>query len=87
MNPLSAHEKTLLCQKMLYGGKFRYRYPFHDPRNRIIFEYLDHLQKQAFMPGTGLLVAYLREYATLDMAGGESYVKSVFNGLEPGGAL
>jgi hypothetical protein len=83
MSPLAAHERTVLCQKMLYGGNFRYRYPFHDPRHKVIFEYLDHLQRQAFMPGTKLFVVYLKEYGALDRAGGEGYIKSVFQDLEP----
>jgi hypothetical protein len=85
MTPLAAHEKTVLYQKMFYGENFRYRYPFHDSRHKAIFEYLEYLQKQAFMPGTELFVLYLKEYGALDRAGGEVYVRSIFQGLEPEG--
>jgi hypothetical protein len=81
MNPLSANEKTVLYRKMLYGENFRYR--FLDLRHRAIFEHLDQLQKQTFMPGTELLVIYLKEYGVLDKAGGEGYVRSIFQDLEP----
>jgi hypothetical protein len=39
------------------------------------------------MPGSELLVSYLKEYGVLDKAGGEGYIKSVFQGLELGGVL
>jgi hypothetical protein len=87
MNPLAAHEKTVLCQKMLCGDNFRYSYPFHDPRHGIIFDHLDYLQKQTFRPGTELFVLYLKEGGVLEKAGGENYVRGIFHNLEPEGTL
>jgi hypothetical protein len=87
MNPLAGYERITLYRKMLYGENFHCRLPFHDSRHKAIFEYLDYLQKQAFMPGTELFVLYLKEYGALDRVGGEGYVRSIFQDLEPEGTL
>jgi hypothetical protein len=81
-NPVSAQEKIVLYRKMLYGKDFRNRYPFLDSRHKIIFENLDYLQSQLFMPGTEMLIKYLREYGMLEPSGGERYVRGIFQGLE-----
>jgi replicative DNA helicase len=85
MSPLAAHERIVLCQKMLCGGNFRYRQPFYDRRHNQIYENLDYLQRQAFRPGASSLILYLKEYGALDRAGGETYVRAIFQDLEPEG--
>jgi hypothetical protein len=82
-NPITSQERIILGRKMLYGKDFRNRYPFWDSRHRIIFENLDYLQSQTFMPGTEMLIRYLRECGMTEPAGGESYVRGIFQGLEP----
>jgi hypothetical protein len=81
-SPLVFYERLLLCRLMVSGNPVRYRY-FIDPRNRAIYNHLAYLQGQEYMPDTDSLTRYLRECGMLHRAGGEGYVRSVFQGAIP----
>jgi len=56
---------------------------FLDKKNQILFDNLSHLQEQIGQVGTQQLISYLNEQNLIEDAGGESYVKKIFCGLEP----
>jgi hypothetical protein len=85
-NPLIFYDRLLLCRLMVSGKSITHEYPFIEPRNELIYDYLIYLQKQEFNPDIESLVRYLRDCDALDQAGGEMYVRDIFRGI-PDGAL
>jgi replicative DNA helicase len=74
-------EQSALARRLYCGEP--YKYDFHDPRHRLIYDYLSYLQKQLFKPSAEQLIGYLAEYGVLDKAGGLAYLKAIF---QSGGA-
>jgi hypothetical protein len=77
----SVFEESQLYRFMAYGESLTKI--FLDKRNQILFDHLSHLQEQIGPVGTQQLISYLIEQNLITEAGGESYVKKIFYGLEP----
>ena len=56
---------------------------FLERRHQILYDNLFELKKQVFTPGTNLLIEFLKDVNILETAGGEAFVRKVFNNLEP----
>jgi hypothetical protein len=79
-NPYIAdYEKYVLCRLLLHGKE--YEYDFSDKRHETIYSCLKILRGQIHNPSVDELIRYLAEYHLLGRAGGERYVKAVFQGL------
>jgi len=77
----SVFEESQLYRFMAYGESLTKI--FLDKRNQIIFDNLSHLQEQIGPVGSQQLISYMIEQNLIEEAGGESYIRKIFCGLEP----
>jgi replicative DNA helicase len=80
MSPIQTGEAVFLAGMMVSGEPRPYPFKFTDPKHRIIYEMLSHLQRMTYRPGPGELIQYLTEFNYLKKAGGPSYIHAVFRG-------
>lgn len=76
-----AHAEAADLYRLMAIGECE-RNTFLDKRHQILFDYLTHLQEQIGITGTEQLIHILTDERKIDEAGGEAYIKKVFNNLE-----
>jgi hypothetical protein len=81
MSPVQAGESVFLAQMMVSGEPQPYPFKFTDPRHRIIYDILSHLQHITYCPGPRELVQYLDEFGYIKKVGGLGYIRALFRGV------
>jgi replicative DNA helicase len=83
--PIIQAEQIFLAQMMVSGKPRQYPCEFMDPRHRMIYWELGHLQTILHRPGINNLIQHLTEYGKLDAAGGRGYLRELFRNACPPG--
>jgi replicative DNA helicase len=66
---------------MATGKSPWYKHQFLDPRHKLIYDTLIHLQTQVYLPDTELLIQYFEEFNIIGATGGAAYVRGIFRGV------